>query len=267
MGELKTNAEKTATTVVEVRKKPINPYVIVAVVTVIAVIVFGLLINTFNEKKKLEVELKEKTDEVERGDQLYKDLQAHANGLEIDNKSLADQLANILNIQEQEPVITSQQIEEQLSAVSELATQAYMYTNAEQSENNKKWIFGWDMPLSEKSFIVKYDGVIKAGIDLSAVDINVNENQRTITVTLPASKIIDHNVPQDKIEVFGIRDNLFNKMAPNDPNSLIATGKETMAAKAIDRGLLAEADKEAQTLIKAFLTLVPGMDSYKLIVQ
>ena len=152
MGELKTNAEKTAPTVVEVRKKPINPYVIVAVVTVIAVIGFGLLINTFNEKKKLEAELKEKTDEVERGDQLYKDLQAHANGLEIENKSLADQLANILNIQEQEPVITSQQIEEQLSAVSELATQAYMYTNAEQSENNKKWIFGWDMPLSEKKF-------------------------------------------------------------------------------------------------------------------
>ena len=264
MGELKTNAEKTAPTVVEVSKNPMNPYVIVAVVTVIAVIGFGLLINTFNEKKKLEAELKEKTDEVERGDQLYKDLQAHANGLEIENKSLADQLANILNIQEQEPVITSQQIEEQLSAVSELATQAYMYTNAEQSENNKKWIFGWDMPLSEKSFIVKYDGVIKAGIDLSAVDINVNEDQRTITVTLPA---IDHNVPQDKIEVFGIRDNLFNKMDPNDPNALIVAGKETMAAKAIDSGLLAEADKEAQTLIKAFLTLVPGMDSYKLIVQ
>lgn len=251
----------TVTTVVEAKKKKVNPYGAIAIVAALALLVIVgvtiLCVNLHSKNKVL-------ADELERQMKLAADLEAHVNGLETDNNTLSGKLNELLNVQDAEPVITSKQIEEQLSAISELATQAYMYTNAEREEDQKTWINGWSMPFSEKSFVAKYDGTIKAGIDLSEIKIEVKEEDRIITVTLPKSVIIDHNVPQDKIEVFGIKDGLFNKVDPNDPNALIAKGKEAMEEKAIERGLLTEADQEAQALIRAFLALIPGMDTYKL---
>ena len=40
-----------------------------------------------------------------------------------------------------------------------------------------------------------------------------------------------------------------------------------MENRAIDRGLLRDAKNEAKALIKAFLSMVPGIDTYTLIVQ
>lgn len=271
MDELKgrrTLTEKeTVTTVVEVKKKKINPYVIIGIISSVAVIVIlligGFLFNTHNENKELAAKLKESEDAAARKEQLYQDLQAHANGLETENSSLTDQLEKatkeLLNIKEKEPVITSAQLEEQLSVVSELITQKYMYTNADKAAQKNTWVFGWDMPFSEKSFIVKYDGIIKAGINLKDIDINVDEDNHKVTVTLPASKITDNNVPQETVETFGVKDGLFNKVEPDDPNNLIIEGKKTMETKAVERGLLVEADKEAEAVIRAFLSLVPGM--------
>lgn len=252
-------------------KKKINPYGVIAIVTVIAVLAIivatVLFVNVHNRNKNLKAELKAAEEEVERQKQLALELEAHTVGQKSRLEKLEEQVEELLNIEEPEPVITSSQIKEQLSAISDLVTQEYLYTNADKGDYNKTWLWDWDMPFSDKSFIAKYDGTIKAGIDLTAVEIDVNEDSRTITVTLPASRITDNNVPQDKIEVFGIKDGLFNKVTPDDTNALIAEGKENMEAKAIERGLLAGADKQAQSLIRAFLALIPGMDSYELNVQ
>ena len=37
-----------------------------------------------------------------------------------------------------------------------------------------------------------------------------------------------------------------------------------MEQKAIERGLLVDADAEAQAVVKAFFSLVPGIDTYHL---
>lgn len=264
MKEKQAPAEKeTVTAVFEVKKKPGISYGTIVFIIAIAVIAIVSLISSHNRNSALTAELKAVENEIARQKELYLDLEAHANGLEAENSSLIAQLEEaaqeLLNIQEKEPVITSAQLEEQLSAISELVTQKYMYTNADKAAQKNTWMFGWDMPFSEKSFIVKYDGVIKAGIDLKDVKIDVDEDNHKVTVTLPASKITDNNVPQETVETFGIKDGLFNKVAPDDPNDLIIEGKKTMETKAIERGLLTEADKEAEITIRAFLALVPGI--------
>lgn len=252
------------------KRKKHNLYLALFSVAILAIAAFFLFVKEKSKSSDLETQLKAAKDEAVRQEQLMKDLEAHFNGQAAELTKLQEwkkQTEELLNIYEVDPVITSQQIRAQLNAVSELVTQRYMYTNASKNENNKKWLFNWDMPFSEKSFVVTYDGVIKAGIDLKDVKIDVNEDKRVITVTLPASKITDHNVPQDKIEVFNVKNGLFNEVDINEPNELIAAGKEIMEEKATERGLLTEADREAQTLIKAFLTLIPGMDSYELIIK
>ena len=169
------------------------------------------------------------------------------------------------------PVITSDTIKEQLSSIQELVTQEYIYTNSDKGEDLDEWIFGWDRPFSEKSYIVTYDGTIKAGINLSDAVVEVDEESHTITIILPPSKITDNNVPQESVVTHNIKNGLFNDVTYEDLNNLVAQGKIRMEVKAVERGLLTKADEEARTLVKSFLSLIPGIGSgegeYTLIVQ
>lgn len=168
------------------------------------------------------------------------------------------------------PVITSETIKRELGSLQELVTQEYIYTNADKREQDAKWIFGWSRPFSNSSLLLTYDGTIKAGIDMGEVQVNVNEESRTIIVTLPASKITDNNIPQESVTIVEVRDGLFNEVTLDDYNNFISEQKIIMEEKAIERGLLTKADEEARKAIKAFLSLMPGMEgenAYKLIIQ
>jgi len=162
------------------------------------------------------------------------------------------------------PVITSQQLKEQVGALMELTTQKYIYTNADERSTEETWIFGWTLPFSSNKLLITYDGTIKAGVDLSEASIEVDEGEHLISIVLPPSKILDHNIPQDKISVVEIRDGLFNKVTIDDFNQFVSEQKVVMEEKAIGMGLLEEADKEAQSILKAFLEVLPGMDNYQL---
>lgn len=177
------------------------------------------------------------------------------------------ELEELLNVKDTPPVITRNQLEQQLSALSELVTAKYFYRNATRKEASKTWLWGWTLPFSDTSLLAAYDGTIKAGIDFKAIDVNVNERQHIITVTLPASKITDNNIPQETINVLEVKNNLFNEVTFNDYNQFISEEKKVMEEMAIAQGLLQEANEEAKTIITAFLSQIPGMDTYKLIVQ
>lgn len=165
------------------------------------------------------------------------------------------------------PVITSETLKDQLGALRELVTQEYIYTNADKRESKDTWIFGWTRPFSESSLVITYDGTIKAGIDFGAIKIDVNEESRTVTVTLPASKITDNSIPQESITVVEVKNGLFNDITFDDYNEFISEQKVIMEQKAIERGLLTSADEQARALIKDFLSSLPGMDTYTLHVK
>ena len=92
----------------------------------------------------------------------------------------------------EEVKVTSDTLKEQLKGIRELVTQEYIYTNADKRESTEKWLWGIDRPFSGNSLLVTYDGTIKAGVDLSQVEITVDEDAHTITVILPPSEITDN---------------------------------------------------------------------------
>lgn len=163
--------------------------------------------------------------------------------------------------------ISTDTLRSQIVSVRELATQEYIYTNADKRESNETWLFGWTRPFSENVLLVTYDGSIKAGVDLGRVDINVDEETRTITITLPPSAILENNIPQESIEVVAVKDGLFNPVTFDDYNEFIAGQKLVMEQRAIDQGLLTRADEEARTLVRSVLSALPGMDQYTLVVE
>lgn len=163
-----------------------------------------------------------------------------------------------------EPRITAELISQQLTDVQELATVEYHYTNMGRFENQLDF-YGWAVPLTRKSFIVSYDGVVKAGVDLSAMTVQIGAD--TVTVTLPQAKILSHEIPEDGIEVFDETHNIFNPIQIEDYTGFTRDQKESVEAKVVENGLLDQAAARARAAVERLLSLLPGMERYTLRVR
>lgn len=85
--------------------------------------------------------------------------------------------------------------------IGELATIEYLYTNAGKFEDPKE-LFGKEVPfeITTKSFIAKWDGTIKAGIDISKVVAEENKISKEITIYIPKAKILSHEIDDESVE-------------------------------------------------------------------
>lgn len=163
-----------------------------------------------------------------------------------------------------EPQITGDLLASRLRSVQELVTVSYYYTNMGRFENQVDF-YGWKVPFTTKSFIVSYDGVIKAGVDLEQLQVSIGDGE--VTVTLPESRIISHEIPEDSLEVFDESDNLFNHITIEDYTAFTRDQKSAMEQRAVDGGLLDRANQEARTAVDSLLRIMPGLEEYTLTVK
>ncbi len=160
-----------------------------------------------------------------------------------------------------QPVITGTLIKQRLQYIQELSTLEYYYTNMGKFENKK------NMPLTGKRFIVSYDGVIKAGIDLGGIRIEVNEEEKTVAVTLPECRLLSHEILDETIQVYDESGSIFNPISIQDYIAFTREQKTLMEEKAETGGLLENAAERAELTVTALLEGLPGMEDYHLTVR
>ena len=102
-----------------------------------------------------------------------------------------------------------------------------------------------------KSFILTYDGTIKAGVDLDGAAVDISGT--TVTVTLPEARILSHEIDEDSVEVFDEKASIFNPFTVEDFTSFQADQKAAMEERALSRGLLEEARSKAVSSVKQLL--------------
>lgn len=220
--------------------------------------------STKTKLKKTEDDLSAAKDQVELLEDTTAALNRQVTGLNSTKKALESRIKKLLDVQDAKPKITRDQLEEQITAIGDLTTLTYFYTNSSRKTGNLTWLWGWTVPFSDSSLLVTYDGTIKAGITLSQIKFDVTEDSRTIKVILPKSRILDNYIPQETINVLEVKDGLFNPVTFDDYNKFITEEKKVMEKRATDTGILTEADKNARTVVETFLKGIPGMDTYKL---
>ena len=162
---------------------------------------------------------------------------------------------------EQQPVITSDLLGQQLQAAQELVSVEYHYTNMGKFENQVDF-YGWKVPFTTKRFLVSYDGLIKAGVDLSGATVEVDEVQKSVTITLPESRILSHEIPEDSIQVFDETRNIFNPITIEDYTGFTRDQKAEVEQRAIDEGLLTGASEKAREAVETLAALLPGSGDY-----
>ncbi len=133
-----------------------------------------------------------------------------------------------------------------LVSISELATSDYHYTKVGKFTNSLK-LNGWTIPFTEKSFLLTYEGDIKAGYDLS--DAKVSVSNKRITVTLPKVKVLENTISEKSIKVYDEKNNIFNSISVSDYKAFALKEKGKAKKEAIQNGLYQRAYKQASLLI------------------
>ena len=158
------------------------------------------------------------------------------------------------------PEIVIDEIYSEIANIGELASSEYIFTYAARYSHTREdvpIIKGW----TEKTFTLRWNGVIKAGIDLSNVELKVSEEEKKIFVVLPAAKVLSYSIDYDNIEVLDEKDGLFNRVTIEDQNSFYASTQEEIVERAINNGLLEKAQANAEAVITQILTMNPAIST------
>lgn len=147
-----------------------------------------------------------------------------------------------------EPKITGNEIESTIREASDLTT-AYM-----DYKGFIKFTDGEIPLLTKKAFTMVYNAKIEAGVDLSGAKVKVTDKK--VTVEIPAAEVQSIKVDQESIEFYDERFALFNWTSKEDIPDAVKKAEENTEEKADIKGLLANADRHTEKLIKGGLKAV-----------
>lgn len=148
-----------------------------------------------------------------------------------------------------------------LKDMGELVTQAGYFTNV-QSSTSTRQLFGMDIPFTTSKYIYSYDGVVKAGLDFSKIEVQVDDANRIVTVLLPEIEVLDVNIDNDSLKIYDESQSIFTPLHISDVNEAQIELKEQVRQTAIDNGILEEAEKNARTIISGFLSGTMDLKNY-----
>ena len=110
-----------------------------------------------------------------------------------------------------------------------------------------------------------YDAQISAGIDLENAQVEISG--RDISITLPEPAVQDITIAPDSLEFYDEQFALFNWTDREDTVKAMDYAMEDAQAKATQTDILAQAKKQAQTVIETLLAPVTEDGGYTLHIQ
>ncbi|AJD92428.1 hypothetical protein JMA_31110 [Jeotgalibacillus malaysiensis] len=155
---------------------------------------------------------------------------------------------------------------EQIKDMNALATsQAFVKTVIDEKDNE---VFGldikWEIPGTERRVFLVVPGTVLAGIDmdqLSEDDIEVNENERTVSLTLPRAKLLQEPAIQaDEVEAITTEGIFRSAVNMEESVDYIAAAQEKIKKEAIEQGVLERAEINAELALEEFFELT-GYDA------
>lgn len=141
----------------------------------------------------------------------------------------------------------------------DIVSYKYFYTNAAMFEN-KKNIYGINLPLTSKRFIISYNGKATLGVDLSNVETEVVGNKIIIS-NIGKATIISNEFDEKSIKIFDESTSLFSSWNIKDYQKFFSDQRSEIEKKIMESDLLKEAKVSAEETIKQLLMLNPQVSS------
>lgn len=162
-----------------------------------------------------------------------------------------------------EKEISSQILRDGVREVGVLETEEYYFTEVVSFSSIKK-LWKIDLGITESSYLASYDGVVRAGVDLSGAEVVKDDDLKRITVTLPAAEIQGVDIDPESFQLYSEKAGLGNHISAEDFNNSLVELETTAREKAVARGLLERADGNARVLIRNLIGALVDLNAYSL---
>lgn len=161
-----------------------------------------------------------------------------------------------------EKEITAEMVQESLHDAGVLITEEYYFTEVVSYSSIKK-LWNIDLGITESSYLASYDGVVTAGVDLTKATVEKDEDEKLVTVTLPASAIQNVDIDPESFVLYSEKAGLGNRLSVEDFNNSLVELEQTAREKAVERGVLERADKNARTLVDGIIATLVDTEEYR----
>ena len=155
----------------------------------------------------------------------------------------------ILDVEQEIMVKT---LEEGVGDMGLLITQEYYFTDAV-TQSKIKTLFSIPLGFTETSYVATYDGVVTAGIDFTAVRIELDITAKTVTVHMPKAGIQNVDIDPNSFVLYSEKNGFGNPLSAADFNGSIIELEEKARSRALERGLLEKADENARLIVSNFI--------------
>lgn len=130
-----------------------------------------------------------------------------------------------------EIVITDTTLRTAISAAQDLVAYKYYYSGAGKYEKSKKIFNKVKVPFTTDEAIYTYEGVIGAGIDVSAITFDIDHQAKKIIVSSPQPVIQYHEVNEQSFEFYDVKKAIFNRSNLKDYPELVRAIKAQQEGK------------------------------------
>ncbi len=156
-------------------------------------------------------------------------------------------------------------LQDNLIELSEWTTLKYEYSNVivSRTEKNLSILGISDISYAEAIKLIEYSGYLKAGPDLSMLEISYDESSKKLLIRVPKSTILDNVVETETVRVEDIKGNIFSDYPTQTIFDEINEEKEELEQEKVKAGFLEEANQRVQLLLTSFLN-AKGFDQVEI---
>ena len=165
----------------------------------------------------------------------------------------------------EEATVDSITLEEIITPASDLVTMKYTYTDVSVYENSKK-AFGVKIPLTTDKVIFSYSGIVSGGIDLSQIQYNIDNEAKTIELTLPEPKFMSHEMDESSFKFYDAKNSIFTQTKLEDYTTLMGKlKKEKEAQLRSEKEFLPSVTENARKVLDELLSIADATKDYQII--
>jgi len=125
---------------------------------------------------------------------------------------------------------------------------------------DSKELLGFQLPGTERKFILKYGGVIVCGSDLENIQITERFAVNRVRIDVPGSRILELYADMKSIQVYDQKAGFFTSIALDDQNREIAKNLEEVRQNSLNGDILRRTDENTRTVLTALAASL-GMEA------
>ena len=167
-------------------------------------------------------------------------------------------VADVLNINYFSYVenrVSVDQMKVEIIEISEMSALQYNYEDDFEYDGGSLKFLGKDVPFTNKSMTVFYKGTVKIGTDMEKADISMNDAGNKVTISIPHSTVLSHEIDEDSFQVIDLDNGLFNRVKIDDDTDFRKEQKAAVEKKIHEDGVFEEADTNLEAQLTRYFEM------------